>query len=192
MKGMAKNNVPLPVIQLFPPTGKCQRNEISHNFLNPNYCTPKYQTCWWITRESDIIFSTILSTVETSFIETLIGEHIEVELATRGQSDNPNCFAHKQNKITASVCKDIFSHMNKSRSMMPSVRRVSALESRDQPDNDDEEDQDLFITMVASWGISHTSFERTHRVNERPQRGKRATPPGGQGSAWKYWQTKSH
>ena len=39
---------------------------------------------------------------------------MEVELATRGQSDNPNWFAHKQNKITASVCKDVFSHMNNS------------------------------------------------------------------------------
>ena len=28
MKGMAKSNVPLPMIHLFPPTGKCQRNQV--------------------------------------------------------------------------------------------------------------------------------------------------------------------
>ena len=52
---------------------------------------------------------------------------MEVELATRGQSDNPNWFAHKQNKITASVCKDVFSHMNNSRSMMPTnlIKRIT-------------------------------------------------------------------
>lgn len=37
---------------------------------------------------------------------------MEVELATRGQSDSPNWFAHRQNKITASVVKDVFSHIN--------------------------------------------------------------------------------
>ena len=57
--------------------------------------------------------------LKTSFIETLTDEQMKVELATRGQSDNPNWFAHKQNKITASVCKDVFSHMNNSRSKMP-------------------------------------------------------------------------
>ena len=65
--------------------------------------------------------------LKTSFIETLTDEQIEVELATRGQSDNPNWFAHKQNKITASVCKDVFSHMNNSRSMMPTnlIKRIT-------------------------------------------------------------------
>ena len=55
----------------------------------------------------------------------------------------------------------------------PSGRRASASQSRGQPDNDDEDDLDLFITPVASWEISHTSFERTRRVHEGPQRGKK-------------------
>ena len=65
--------------------------------------------------------------MKASFIETLTEEQMEVELATRGQSDNLNWFAHKQNKITASVCKDVFSHMNNSRSMMPTnlIKRIT-------------------------------------------------------------------
>ena len=52
---------------------------------------------------------------------------MEVELATRGQSGNPNWFAHKQNQITASVCNDVFSHINNSRSMMPTnlMKRIT-------------------------------------------------------------------
>ena len=52
---------------------------------------------------------------------------MEVELGTRGQSDNPNWFAHKENKITASVCKDVFSHINNSSSMMPTnlIKRIT-------------------------------------------------------------------
>ena len=52
---------------------------------------------------------------------------MEVELATRGQSDNPNRFAHKQNKITASVCKDVFSHMSNSREKIPTnlIKRIT-------------------------------------------------------------------
>ena len=50
--------------------------------------------------------------LKTSFMETFTDEQMEVELATRGQSDNPNWFAHKQNNITVSVCKDVFSHIN--------------------------------------------------------------------------------
>ncbi|XP_044178662.1 uncharacterized protein LOC122960515 [Acropora millepora] len=65
--------------------------------------------------------------LKTSFIETLTDEQMEVELATRGQSDNPNWFAHKQNKITASVCKDVFSHMNNSSSILPTnlIKRIT-------------------------------------------------------------------
>lgn len=65
--------------------------------------------------------------LKTSFIETLTDEQMEVELATRGQSDNPNWFAHKQNKITASVCKDVFSHMNNSRVKIPTnlINRIT-------------------------------------------------------------------
>ena len=53
---------------------------------------------------------------------------MEVELATRGESDNPNWFAHKQNKITASVCKDVFSHMNNSRAKIPTnlIKRITS------------------------------------------------------------------
>ena len=52
---------------------------------------------------------------------------MEVEFATRRQSDNLNWFAHKQNKITASVCKGVFSRINNSRSMMPTnlVKRIT-------------------------------------------------------------------
>ena len=65
--------------------------------------------------------------LKTSFIETLTDKQMEVEHATRGQSDNPNWFAHKQNKITASICKDVFSHMNNPRSKMPTnlVQRIT-------------------------------------------------------------------
>ena len=65
--------------------------------------------------------------LKTSFIKTLTDEQMEVELATRGQSDNPNWFAHKQNKITASICKDVFSHMNNSNSKMPTnlIKRIT-------------------------------------------------------------------
>ena len=65
--------------------------------------------------------------LKTSFIETLTDEQMEVELATREQSDSPNRFAHKQNKITASVCKDVFSRMNNSRSKMPTnlIKRIT-------------------------------------------------------------------
>lgn len=55
----------------------------------------------------------------------------------------------------------------------PSGRRASASQPRGQPDSGDEDDQDLFITPVASWEISHTSFERTRRVHEGSQRGKK-------------------
>ena len=52
---------------------------------------------------------------------------MEVELTIRGQSDNPNCFAHKQNKITASVCKDVFSHMSNSGEKIPTnlIKRIT-------------------------------------------------------------------
>ena len=40
-------------------------------------------------------------------------------MATRGQSTNPTWFEQKQNKITASTCKDVFSHMQKQGSKMP-------------------------------------------------------------------------
>jgi len=45
----------------------------------------------------------------------------------RGQSFNPNWFAHRQNKITVSIFKDVFSHMNKSRSKLPTnlIERIT-------------------------------------------------------------------
>ena len=55
----------------------------------------------------------------------------------------------------------------------PSGRRASTSQPRDQPDIDDEDDQDLFITPIASWEISHTSFEKTRRVHQGSQRGKK-------------------
>ena len=38
---------------------------------------------------------------------------MQIEMATRGQSMNPAWFEQKQNRITASICKDVFSHMQK-------------------------------------------------------------------------------
>ena len=55
----------------------------------------------------------------------------------------------------------------------PSGRRASASPPRGQPDNGDEDELDLFITPVASWEISHTSFERTRRVHEGLKRWKK-------------------
>ena len=52
----------------------------------------------------------------------------------------------------------------------PSGRRASASQPRGQPDNGDEDGMDLFITPVASWEISQTSFERTRRVHEGSKR----------------------
>ena len=77
--------------------------------------------------ESHEKLTSFSQSLKTSFIETLTDEQMKVELATRGQSGNPNWFAHKQNKITASVCKDVFSHMNNSRSKMPTnlIKRIT-------------------------------------------------------------------
>ena len=69
----------------------------------------------------------------------------------------------------------------------PSGRLASASQPRGQLDNGDEDDLDLLIAPVASWEISHTSFERTRRVHERITKREKATPPGGQGSTWRYW-----
>ena len=44
---------------------------------------------------------------------------MQVEMATRGQSMNPAWFEQKQNRITASICKDVFSHMQKQGSKLP-------------------------------------------------------------------------
>ena len=60
----------------------------------------------------------------------------------------------------------------------PSGSRSGASQPRSQPENnDDEGDQGLFITPVASWEISHTAFERTRRAQEGSQRGKKRTRP---------------
>ena len=40
-------------------------------------------------------------------------------MATRGQSVNPVWFEQKQNRKTASTCKDVFSHMHNQRSKIP-------------------------------------------------------------------------
>ena len=53
------------------------------------------------------------------FIETLTDEQKETEKETRGQSVNPVWFEQKQNRITASICKDVFSHMHNQRSKIP-------------------------------------------------------------------------
>ena len=55
----------------------------------------------------------------------------------------------------------------------PSGRHASPSQPHGQPDNGDEDDLDLLITPVASWEISHTSFERTRRVHRGSQRGKK-------------------
>lgn len=48
-------------------------------------------------------------------------------------------------------------------------------------ENADEDDDDLLFTQVPSWQTSHKEFERTRRVHERSQKGKkRARPDKGQ------------
>ena len=59
------------------------------------------------------------TTQSKRFIETLTDEQKETEKETRGQSDNPVWFEQKQNRITASICKDVFSHMHNQRSKIP-------------------------------------------------------------------------
>ena len=56
---------------------------------------------------------------ETLFIETLTDKQNQIEIATRGQSTNPAWFEQKQNRITASICKDVISHMQKQGSKLP-------------------------------------------------------------------------
>lgn len=53
---------------------------------------------------------------------------MEIEMATRGQSMNPAWFEQKQNRITASICKDVFSHMQKQGSKLPEnlVKKITA------------------------------------------------------------------
>ena len=50
---------------------------------------------------------------ETLFIKTLIDKQKQIEMAARGQSTNPVWFEQNQNRITASICKDVFSHIQK-------------------------------------------------------------------------------
>ena len=57
----------------------------------------------------------------------------------------------------------------------PSGRHAS--QPRSQPSKSDDDDQDLFITQVASWEASHTQFERTRRVCEDSQQGKKRPRP---------------
>ena len=38
---------------------------------------------------------------------------MQIEMARRGQSMDPAWFEQKQNRMTASICKDVFSHMQK-------------------------------------------------------------------------------
>ena len=65
---------------------------------------------------------------ETLFIETLTEKQMQIEMATRGQSMNPAWFEQKQNRITASICKDVFSHMQKQGSKLPEnlVKKITA------------------------------------------------------------------
>lgn len=60
----------------------------------------------------------------------------------------------------------------------PSGRHAS--QPRSQPSKSDDDDQDLFITQVASWEASHTQFERTRRVCEDSQQGKKRSRPADQ------------
>ena len=61
------------------------------------------------------------------FIETLTDEQRETEKETRGQSDNSVWFEQKQNRIPASTCKDVFSHMHNQRSKIPEnlIKKIS-------------------------------------------------------------------
>ena len=91
---------------------------------------------------SSVIESTIdpseaqLPTVqtETLFIETLTDKQKQIEMATRGQSTNPAWFEQKQNRITASICKDVFSHMQKQGSKLPE-NLVKKLQQKEHPKN---------------------------------------------------------
>ena len=49
-------------------------------------------------------------------------------MTTRGQSTNPAWFEQEQNRITASICKDVFAHMQKQGSKLPEnlVKKITA------------------------------------------------------------------
>ena len=63
---------------------------------------------------------------KTLFIETLTDEQQRIEMATRGQSLNPTWFEQKQNRITASICKDVFTHMQNKGAKIPEnlIKRI--------------------------------------------------------------------
>ena len=53
---------------------------------------------------------------------------MQIEMARRGQSMNPAWFEQKQNRMTASICKDVFCHMQKQGSKLPEnlVKKIAA------------------------------------------------------------------
>lgn len=65
------------------------------------------------------------------FIEKLTDEQKHIEKVTRGQADNPTWFEKKQNRITASICKDVFSHMNDQRKIPENL--VKKIKSKGKP-----------------------------------------------------------
>ena len=54
-------------------------------------------------------------------------------MATRGQSMNPAWFEQKQNRITASICKDVFSHMHKQGSKITRKSIVKKITAKGAP-----------------------------------------------------------
>ena len=71
---------------------------------------------------------------KTLFIETLTDKQKEIEMATRGQSTNPTWFEEKQNRITASICKDVFAHMQNKGSKIPE-KLIKKLKQKEHPTN---------------------------------------------------------
>ena len=92
------------------------------------YCTPQCQACRWIKWENGIIFSTIPSTVENIIYWNMDTWTNRSWTCNKRAIRQPQVVCtHKQNKITASICKDVISHMNNSNSKMPTnlIKRIT-------------------------------------------------------------------
>ena len=98
--------------------GESHMADISDLQISPTDGEPFSQDCSQVQERLQSTDNLPLTQVQQqsiqfeTFIETLTDGQKEIENATRGQSVNPVWFEQKQNRITASICKDVYSHMN--------------------------------------------------------------------------------
>jgi len=105
--------------------GESHMADISDLQISPTDGEPVSQDCSQVQERLQSTDNLPLTQVQQqsiqfeTFIETLTDVQKQIENATRGQSVNPVWFEQKQNRITASICKDVYSHMNSQRSKIP-------------------------------------------------------------------------